>query len=67
MSCFNMFYFFFQQNSFEIYELDYRCRYKININKSWKTKVPDSEFILTVPECNYFKKKVTTANVNCKT
>lgn len=56
-----------EQNSFEIYELDYRCRYKININRSWKTKIPDSEFILSVPECNYFKKKVTSANVSCKT
>ncbi|XP_045449270.1 anosmin-1 [Melitaea cinxia] len=55
-----------EQNSFEIYELDYKCKYRVNINRSWNTKTPDSEFILTVPQCDYFKKKVTTATVNCK-
>nr|XP_026485502.1 anosmin-1 [Vanessa tameamea] len=56
-----------EQNSFEIYELDYKCKYRVNINRSWNTKTPDSEFILTVPQCEYFKKKVSSTTVTCKT
>ncbi|XP_045767671.1 anosmin-1 isoform X1 [Maniola jurtina] len=56
-----------EQNSFEIYELDYKCNYTINVNKSNNKRNPDSELILSVPGCDYFKKKVKNATITCKT
>ncbi|CAG4964663.1 unnamed protein product [Colias eurytheme] len=52
--------------SFEIYELDYHCSYKVNVNASGNTISPDSEFILTVPSCEYFQRKIN-ATIHCKT
>ncbi|XP_038221698.1 anosmin-1 [Zerene cesonia] len=52
--------------SFEIYELDYHCSYKVNVNASGNTISPDSEFILTVPSCEYFQRKINTT-IHCKT
>ncbi|VVC96660.1 anosmin-1 [Leptidea sinapis] len=55
-----------EQTSFEIYELDYHCSYKVNVNTSGDTLNPDSEYILTVPPCEYFQRKIN-ASINCKT
>ncbi|XP_059058552.1 anosmin-1 [Achroia grisella] len=47
-----------EETTFEIYELDYQCSYVVNVNKLHKNKYPDSELIVTVPGCEYFKQKV---------
>ncbi|OWR47351.1 Kal-1 protein precursor [Danaus plexippus plexippus] len=56
-----------EQNSFEIYELDYKCKYKVNVNRSPNSVTPDSEYILSVPGCDYFKRKFNSSYVKCKT
>ncbi|XP_072949990.1 anosmin-1-like [Epargyreus clarus] len=56
-----------EQNSFEIYELDYNCNYLVNVNKSGTSKTPDSELIFTVPGCEYFKRKVNVTAIICET
>ncbi|XP_022130196.1 anosmin-1 [Pieris rapae] len=55
-----------EQTSFELYELDYHCSYKVNVNASGDTLTPDSEYILTVPSCEYFQRKIN-ATIHCKT
>lgn len=54
-----------EQNSFELYELDYHCTYKVNVNRSWNTKSPDSEMFISVPDCEYFRKKVNGSGISC--
>ncbi|XP_041989049.1 anosmin-1 [Aricia agestis] len=56
-----------EQSTFDIYELDYNCQYKINVNKSLNPKTPDSEMIIPVPGCDYFKRKINSTAINCKT
>lgn len=63
----NKLFFYFQQTSFEIYELDYHCSYEVNVNRSWKPKNADSKLVLTVPGCDYFKRKSNGTITNCDT
>ncbi|XP_063827330.1 anosmin-1 [Ostrinia nubilalis] len=56
-----------EKNTFEIYELNYRCSYKIKVNRSRKSKKPDSELIINVPGCEYFKQKINATSLNCNT
>ncbi|XP_073952856.1 anosmin-1 Kallmann syndrome 1 [Choristoneura fumiferana] len=56
-----------EQTSFEIYELDYHCTYKVNVSKSRKTKIPDSELMIIVPDCEYFQKRMNNTYLSCQT
>ncbi|KAJ0177911.1 hypothetical protein K1T71_006784 [Dendrolimus kikuchii] len=56
-----------EQTSFELYELEYHCTYKVNVNRSWNTKTPDSEMFISVPDCEYFRKKVNGTGITCNT
>ncbi|KAG6458044.1 anosmin-1 [Manduca sexta] len=56
-----------EQSTFELYELDYHCSYKINVSRSRKPKIPDSELVISVPGCDYFKRKVNSSQINCQT
>ncbi|XP_031763204.2 anosmin-1 isoform X2 [Galleria mellonella] len=57
-----------EETTFEIYELDYQCSYIVNVNKLQRNKYPDSELIVTVPSCEYFKQKVNNGTrFNCDT
>lgn len=53
------------QSTFELYELDYHCSYKVNVNRSWKNKIPESELVITIPGCQYFKRKVNVTAITC--
>ncbi|XP_026318590.1 anosmin-1 [Hyposmocoma kahamanoa] len=53
-----------EQTTFDIYELEYKCNYKINVNRAWKPKYPDSELHITVPGCQYFQQKVNNTICN---
>ncbi|RVE40035.1 hypothetical protein evm_015315, partial [Chilo suppressalis] len=52
--------------SFEIYELNYRCSYKVNVNTESKSTHPESELIIHVPGCEYFKKKLKSNALHCE-
>ncbi|XP_022825826.1 anosmin-1-like [Spodoptera litura] len=55
-----------EDTTFELYELNYRCIYKVNVNSTPRLKTPDSELTVTVPACEYFKRRVgNTTVVNC--
>ncbi|XP_048006970.1 anosmin-1 [Leguminivora glycinivorella] len=54
-----------EQTSFEIYELDYDCTYKVNVNKSRKSVSPDSEILVAVPGCDYFQRRMNGTVFNC--
>ncbi|XP_053605777.1 anosmin-1 [Plodia interpunctella] len=56
-----------EETTFEIYELNYRCSYKVNVNRSWKSKSPDSELLVHVPGCEYFQEKVNGSKSICVT
>ncbi|XP_063634448.1 anosmin-1 isoform X2 [Cydia splendana] len=56
-----------EQTTFEIYELDYHCTYKVNVNKSRKSLSPDSEIIVNVPGCDYFQRRMNGTKINCET
>ncbi|CAD0200473.1 unnamed protein product [Chrysodeixis includens] len=53
--------------SFELYELEYQCSYKVNVNSAPRVKKPDSELNLNVPSCEYFKRKVSNNTMTCET
>lgn len=56
-----------QDTTFEIYELNYRCIYKVNVNSTPRLKSPDSELTVTVPGCEYFKRRVSNSTaLNCE-
>ncbi|XP_063390388.1 anosmin-1 isoform X2 [Cydia fagiglandana] len=56
-----------EQTTFEIYELDYYCTYKVNVNKSRKSLPPDSEIIVNVPGCDYFQRRMNGTKIICET
>ncbi|XP_061704937.1 anosmin-1 isoform X2 [Cydia pomonella] len=56
-----------EQTTFEIYELDYHCSYKVNVNKSRKSLSPDSEIIVNVPGCDYFQRRMNGTKIDCET
>ncbi|KAI5637763.1 fibronectin type III domain-containing protein [Phthorimaea operculella] len=47
-----------QKTVFDIYEIDFECNYKVNVNRSWKTKTVDSEITVNVPSCHYMEEKL---------
>ncbi|XP_063544211.1 anosmin-1 isoform X2 [Cydia strobilella] len=55
-----------EQTTFEIYELDYHCTYKVNVNKSRKSLSPDSEIIVNVPGCDYFQRRMNGTKIDCE-
>ncbi|XP_035441316.2 anosmin-1 [Spodoptera frugiperda] len=56
-----------EDTTFEIYELNYRCIYKVNVNSTPRLKSPDSELTVTVPGCEYFKRRVSNSTaLNCE-
>ncbi|PZC80984.1 anosmin-1 [Helicoverpa armigera] len=54
-----------EQTTFELYELEYQCSYKVNVNSMPRVRIPDSELSIHVPACEYFKRKVNTTVINC--
>lgn len=54
-----------QLTNFELYELEYQCSYKVNVNSSPRAKTFDSELTVNVPGCEYFKQKTNASIINC--
>ncbi|XP_013173735.1 PREDICTED: anosmin-1 [Papilio xuthus] len=54
-----------KETSFDIYELDYNCSYLVSINKTRNAKTDDSNIVITVPDCEYFKRKVNSTVIRC--
>ncbi|XP_049871008.1 anosmin-1 [Pectinophora gossypiella] len=47
-----------QKNVFDIYEIDFECRYLVNVNTSWKSKLKESDITVNVPSCKYMEEKM---------
>ncbi|CAB3235952.1 unnamed protein product [Arctia plantaginis] len=54
-----------EQTNFELYELEYQCSYKVNVNLSPRMKTFESEITLNIPACEYFKRRSNTSAVAC--
>ncbi|XP_013142353.1 PREDICTED: anosmin-1 [Papilio polytes] len=54
-----------EETSFDIYELDYNCSYLVSINKTRNAKIDDANIVITVPDCEYFKRKVNSTVIRC--
>ncbi|KAJ8724321.1 hypothetical protein PYW08_015795 [Mythimna loreyi] len=54
-----------EQTTFDLYDLEYHCSYKVNVNSLPRVRTPDSELTLNVPGCEYFKRKVNTTTIDC--
>ncbi|XP_068624924.1 anosmin-1 [Battus philenor] len=54
-----------EETTFEIYELDYNCSYLVRVNKTRNSKIDDSDIVISVPDCEYFKRKVNSTIIRC--
>ncbi|CAG4969800.1 unnamed protein product [Parnassius apollo] len=54
-----------EETTFDIYELDYNCSYLVSVNKAQNAKIDNSDIVITVPDCEYFKRKVNSTVIRC--